>query len=116
MLTIIIGCVLVAYLVITQFLEWTHHIDTIKKRWPKAYNILMSPSSRVLLLLVVIGLLAEVLRERGRETATKQETPPQGARPTQSGSATTFGPCSPATIGNGNKIDVNCGKTTEKAK
>jgi hypothetical protein len=114
MLTVIIGGFCVVYFVITQILEWTHHIGVIEERWPKAYKILMSTALRVLLLLVAIGLFAEVLRERSQETAAKHETAPQGAKQ-QSGPATTFGPCSPATTGNENKINVDCGKTPDKA-
>jgi hypothetical protein len=117
--TIVLCCICVAYLVIAQVLEAMHHMELIENRWPKAHQVLMSPATRIVLLIVAIGLLAEVFRERQQETVTKHETTPHVAKP-QSGSittgpATTFGPCSAATTGSGNKVEVDCGKTSDNA-
>ena len=102
MLTSIVGGICVAYLVIAQILEALHHMELIKKRWPKAYKILLSPITRILLLIVTIGLFAEVLRER------RQEAKHEPRVPTSTGPAVTTGDCSAANTGNNNKIDVNC--------
>ena len=106
MFSIIVGGICVAYVVVTQILEWTHHMNVIKERWPRAYRTLLGPVTRLLFLAVAIALLVEVLRERKLESH-KQDTPAPVATPTpapQTGSATTSGANSPAVSGNGNSV------------
>jgi hypothetical protein len=98
MLMIIVGGICVTYLVVVQILDWMHLMEMIERRWPTTHRILMSPAARLLLLVVAIGLFAEVLREHRKPEPSSQ----------QSGSASSSGDCSPAITGNGNKVDANC--------
>ncbi len=109
MLIIVIGGICVVYLAAAQILEWMHHLELIKKRWPAAYKILMNPATRILLLFVVIGLFAEALREHRQQTGPVPGTPANGG-------TTVSGDCNGVNTGNGGKVDVNCAdKNTSKS-
>jgi len=105
MFIIVIGGICITYVLITQILEWMHHMEVIETRWPKAYKVLMNPAARILLLFVAIGLFAEVVREHRQEVI-----PNPGAA---IGGAIANGTCNGANSGNGSKVEVNCaGKDT----
>lgn len=104
MLTIIIGGICVAYLVIAQVLEWMHHMAAIKQNWPRAYKTLMNPGIRVLLLLVAIGLFAEVLRERRPESKSSPVAPAVAPKIDQSATNST---CANFVAGQNSKIDCS---------
>ena len=97
----------------------TDHIwsvrELIEERWPKLHKILMNPATRILLLLVAIGLFVEVLREHRQETIPKT---PGDSPSTDSGTGAkkvrTEGDCSPVTDGKGNTVTATCGDSTQK--
>ena len=115
MFNIVFGGICIVYVVLIKILEGMHHMDTIRERFPKAYKILTSNSTLVLLVIVGIGLFVEVLINRPKETAPKSE-PPLKSTP-QSGPATTLGDQSPAITGSGNSVSYGeTAKTTKATK
>lgn len=106
-LPVIVGGICVAFSVISQILEWTHHVDLIQKRWPRLYSGLMNPITRLVLLVVAVALFAEVLREHKSEIKSEPTVPAtqtHGGAPQSTGSATTHGDQSPAVTGSGNSF------------
>jgi hypothetical protein len=111
-----IAILCVAYVVVTEALDWGHRLELIQTHWPRVAALLESRKLRLILLLVAIGLFVKVYID-GRPHPTIAPTLPQSGSiaPTTTGPATTFGDCSSATSGNGNKTNVDCGKTPDKA-
>ena len=116
---------LVAYVVVTEFLDWTGRCEIIQKRWPKAGIMLGSRAFRVILILVAIGLLARLFLETKTATTKTPESAEQHSvadksdksAPSKADSVTVqkSDPCSANIAGSGNKIgDINCGKVDRK--
>ena len=100
----IISGTCLAFVVITRVLEWTHHLSTVKERWPKTYATLLSPFTQLLLLLVAISLLVD-LRIEHRPAPSK---PP--AAPTRIDQRANDGTCVNVVAGNDAKLDCSTGQ------
>jgi hypothetical protein len=59
-------------LIVSAFLDWIGRVEIIERKFPKIWGVLTNKATRLLLLLFVLGLLAEDVHERLHE----KEPPP----------------------------------------
>lgn len=88
-----------------------HHLDTIKERWPRVYRVLLSPGTRLLLLLVAIGLLVDVRMEHSQEGPKAPPAPAQVIEQKAEDST-----CSNVVAGKDAQVDCSSGKENERGK
>jgi hypothetical protein len=75
---------LVAYVVVTETLDWVGRIDLIRARFPRLPGFLERRSFRAILLIVAIGLLIRVATEHATKNIEAGSASPTTSSPTTS--------------------------------